>query len=190
MLKRRPELFSAFVGTGQLVNMRQNEEYNYRRQLEQAEHLGNDEALQVLRRIGPPPFSDWASLMTLREWADRLAEGDGDPLGPRPTPMAPDFTADEVPTMLQGAEFSRRELYEELKTIDLPSLGLTFDVPIFLFHGTCDQQTPMELAERYFASIVAPQKELVRFDGCHHFVVMNRPDMFLRELVTRVRPLL
>ncbi|MDB6159045.1 MAG: Pimeloyl-ACP methyl ester carboxylesterase [Gammaproteobacteria bacterium] len=48
--------------------------------------------------------------------------------------------------MLQGAEFSRRDLYEELKTIDLPSLGLTFDVPIFLFHGTCDQQTPMELA--------------------------------------------
>jgi pimeloyl-ACP methyl ester carboxylesterase len=180
MLKRRPELFSAFVGTGQLVSMRQNEEYNYRRQLEQAERLGNDEALQVLRRIGPPPFSEWSSLKTLREWADRLAEGDGDPVGPRPTPMAPDFTADEVPTMLQGAEFSRRELYEELKTIDLPSLGLTFDVPIFFFHGACDQQTPMELAERYFAGIVAPHKELV----------MNRPDMFLQELVMRVRPLL
>jgi hypothetical protein len=48
----------------------------------------------------------------------------------------------------------------------------------------------MELAEQYFASIVAPHKELVRFDGCHHFVVMNRPDMFLQELVMRVRPLL
>jgi pimeloyl-ACP methyl ester carboxylesterase len=190
MLKRRPELFSAFVGTGQLVNMRQNEEYNYRRQLEQAERLGNDEALQVLRGIGPPPFSERASLKTLREWADRLAEGDGDSVEPRPTPRASDFTADEVPAMLQGAEFSRKELYEELKTIDLPSLGLTFDVPIFFFHGTCDQQTPLELAERYFAGIVAPYKELVRFDGCHHFVVMNRPEMFLRELVMRVRPLL
>jgi hypothetical protein len=51
MLKRRPELFSAFVGTGQLVNMRHNEQYNYKRQLEQAERLGNDEALQVLRRV-------------------------------------------------------------------------------------------------------------------------------------------
>jgi pimeloyl-ACP methyl ester carboxylesterase len=190
MLMRRPELFSAFVGTGQLVNMRRNEEYNYRRQLEQAERLGNQEAVQVLRGIGPPPFSDWSSLMTLREWADRLAEGDGDSVQPRPSPMAADFTPDEIPAMLKGAEFSRKELFEELKAIDLPSLGLTFDVPIFFFQGTCDQQTPMELAEQYFASVVAPHKEFVRFEGCHHFVVMNRPEAFLRELLMRVRPLL
>lgn len=190
MLKRRAELFSAFVGTGQLVNMRRNEEYNYRRQFQQAERLGNQEALQVLRGIGPPPFSDWSSLKTLREWADRLAEGDGDSVQPRPSPMAVDFTADEVPMMMKGAEFSRKELYDELKAIDLPSLGLTFEVPMFFFEGTCDQQTPMELAEEYFASIAAPHKEFVRFEGCHHFVVMNRPDAFLRELVTRVRPLL
>jgi pimeloyl-ACP methyl ester carboxylesterase len=190
MVKRCPELFSAFVGTGQLVNMRQNEEYNHRRQLEQAERTGNQEAVQALRAIGPPPFSDWSSLKTLRDWADRLAEGDGDSVQPRPSPRSADFTADEVPTMLKGAEFSRKELYEELKTIDLPSLGITFDVPIFFFHGTCDQQTPMELAERYLARIVAPHKEFVRFDSCHHFVVMNRPEAFLRELVARVRPLL
>ena len=190
MLKRRPELFSAFVGTGQLVNMQQNEEYNYRRQLEQAERLGNQEAVQALRAIGPPPFSDWSSLKTLREWTDRLAEGDGDSVQPRPSPMAADFTADEVPAMLKGAEFTRKELFEELKAIDLPSLGLTFDVPIFFFQGTCDQQTPTELAEQYFASVVAPHKEFVRFEGCHHFVVMNRPEAFLRELVIRVRPLL
>ena len=190
MLKRRPELFSAFVGTGQLVNMRQNEEYNYRRQLAQAERLGNQEALQVLRDIGSPPFADWSSLITLREWADRLAEGDGDSVQPRPTPIAADFTADEVPTLLKGANFSRNQLFEELMAIDLPSLGLTFDVPIFFFEGTCDQQTPMELAKHYFANIAAPHKEFVRFEGCHHFVVMNRPEAFLRELLARVRPLL
>jgi pimeloyl-ACP methyl ester carboxylesterase len=87
MLKRRPELFSAFVGTGQLVNMRQNEEHNYRRQMEQAERLGNEEAVRALRAIGPPPFPDRNSLITLREWADRLAEGDGDSPEPRPSPQ-------------------------------------------------------------------------------------------------------
>jgi pimeloyl-ACP methyl ester carboxylesterase len=190
MLKRRPELFSAFVGTGQVVNMRQNEEYNYRRQLEQAERLGNQEAVQALRGIGPPPFSHRSSLIILREWADRLAEGDGDSVQPRPSPRAPDFKLDEVPMMLKGAEFSRDQLYEELKEIDLPALGLSFDIPVFFFEGTCDQQTPVELAKRYFDSVEAPHKEFVRFEGCHHFVVMNRPDDFLRELVTRVLPLL
>lgn len=190
MLKRRTELISAYVGTGQIVNMRQNEEYNYRRQLEQAERLRNQEAVEVLRGLGPPPFADRSSIKTLREWADRLAEGDGDSVQPRPGPMAPDFSRNEVPMMLKGAEFSRRELYEELKEINLPALGLTFDVPMFFFEGTCDQQTPMELAERYFDDIAAPHKEFVRFEGCHHFVVMNRPTDFLRELVQRVRPLL
>jgi pimeloyl-ACP methyl ester carboxylesterase len=190
MLKRHPDLFSAFVGTGQVVNMRQNEEYNYQRQLEQARRLGNQEAVQALLGIGPPPFSNRSSLMVLREWAERLADGSGDSVQPRPSPRAPDFKLDEVPMMLKGTEFSRNQLYEELKGINLPALGLRFEVPIFFFEGTCDQQTPTELAEQYFDNIEAPHKEFVRFEGCHHFVVMNRPDDFLRKLVTRVLPLL
>jgi pimeloyl-ACP methyl ester carboxylesterase len=190
MLKRRPEMFSAFVGTGQLVNMWKNEEYNYRRQMEQAERLGNEEAVRALRAIGPPPFPDRSSLITLREWADRLAEGDGDSPEPRPSPRAADFKAEDVATMQQGAEFSRKALYQELRQVDLPSLGLKFEVPIFFFEGTHDQQTPMELAQPYYDAIEAPQKGFVRFEGCHHFVVFNRPDAFLRELLTHVRPLL
>jgi pimeloyl-ACP methyl ester carboxylesterase len=170
--------------------MRRNEEYNYRRQLEQAERRGHQEALQALRAIGPPPYSEFSSLLTLRKWTDLLTEGDGDPLQPRPTPLAPDFTADDIPSMQQGAAFTRKELLEELNAIDLPSLGPTFTVPMFFFVGTHDQQTPIELAEEYFATISAPSKAFVRFEGCHHFVVMNRPDLFLRELLTRVRPLL
>jgi pimeloyl-ACP methyl ester carboxylesterase len=190
MLKRRPDLFSAFVGTGQLVNMRRNEECNYRRQLQQAERRGNQDALQALRTIGPPPYSDFSSLLTLREWTDRLTEGDGDPLQPRPTPIAVDFTAEEIRAMQQGAAYSRKELLEELNAIDLPSLGPAFVVPVFFFEGTHDQQTPIELAVEYFSNISAPTKGFVSFEGCHHFVVMNRPDLFLRELLAHVRPLL
>ena len=188
MLKRRPELFSAYVGTAQLVNMRENEDYNYRWTLRRAELLGNAAALEAVRALGAPPFSEWKNLQTLREWSDRLAEGDGDPLLPQPRPMPPDFSRDDVPPMMAGAEFSRRQLLGELFTIDLPALGLEFEVPMFFFHGACDHYTPAELAERYCASISAPHKEFVRFEGCHHFVVMNRPADFLRELVTRVLP--
>lgn len=188
MIKQRPGLCAAYVGTGQLVNKRRNEEFNYRRQIAQAERSGHTEALSALRGIGPPPYPDREALKVLRQWADVLADGDGDPLQPRPTPIAPDYSRDEVPALMSGAEFSRRELYDELETVDLPALGLGFDVPFFIFHGACDQATPIEPAEEYFASIQAPHKELVRFEGCHHFVVFNRPQDFLRELVARVLP--
>lgn len=190
LIRRRPDLVSAYVGTGLLVNERRNEELNYRRQMRQAQASGNEEALIALRAIGPPPFADRAALKILRQWADVLAEGDGDPVQPRPTPIAADYARDEVPALMRGAEFSRRELHDELEAVDLPSLGLTFDIPFFLFHGTCDQQTPIELAEEYFAAIEAPHKEFVRFEGCHHFVVMNRPHDILRELLARVVPYL
>ena len=187
LIKERPDLVRAYVGTGQLVNKRRNEELNFKRQMAQAERSGNATALAALRAIGPPPF-DRAALKVLREWADALAEGVGDAVQPRPTPIAPDYSRDEVPALMRGAEFSRRELYDELETVDLPSLGLGFDMPFFIFHGTCDQATPLELAEEYFAAIEAPHKEFARFEGCHHFVVMNRPREFLRELVARVLP--
>lgn len=188
MLKRRPELFSAFVGTGQLVNKQQNEAVNYRRYCEQAERQNNREALAALRAIGPPPYADRSTLRTAREWADTLAEGDGDAPQMRPSPRSTDLTPDDISALLKGFEFSGSQLYDELATMDVPSLGLSFDVPMFFFHGTHDQQTPMELAEQYFSSIAAPHKEFVTFQGCHHFVAMNRPRDFLHELVTRVRP--
>jgi pimeloyl-ACP methyl ester carboxylesterase len=188
LIKRRPDLVSAYVGTGQLVNKRRNEELNYERQIAQAQRCGNTEALSALRALGPPPFAEGEALKSLRQWADVLAEGDGDALQPRPTPIAPEYSRDEVPMLMRGAEFSRRELYDELETVDLFSLGLEFEMPFFIFHGTCDQATPIELAEEYFAAIEAPHKQFVRFEGCHHFVVMNRPHEFLRELVARVLP--
>jgi pimeloyl-ACP methyl ester carboxylesterase len=187
MVRRRPNLFSAYVGTGQLVNKRRNEEVNYKRQLTQAEASQNFAALAALKGIGPPPYNR-ESLRTLRQWADQLASGTGDDVEPRPSPKLSDLTAADVESIMQGRVFSRDELFEELGNADLARLGFAFEIPMFCFHGTEDQQTPMELAQEYFEAITAPVKAFVRFEGCHHFVVFNRPDLFLNELLAKVRP--
>ncbi|MBY6239692.1 alpha/beta fold hydrolase [Methylosinus sp. Sm6] len=188
MIKRRADLFSAYVGTGQVVSPRENEECNYRRQLAQAQRSQNAEALRALVELGPPPYRDSAAIGKLRELADRLADGDGDSVAPMPRPLNPQFTAADRETLMLSVQFSRRQLFADLMDLDLPSLGPRFDIPIFFFEGMEDQQTSAELAEAYFNEISAPHKEFVRFEGCHHFVVFNRPDDFLRELVARVLP--
>jgi pimeloyl-ACP methyl ester carboxylesterase len=124
----------------------------------------------------------------LRHWGDRLIGGEGDALGPEPSPRSAEFSKDEVPIMLKGMEYSRRELHRDLEMLDLYALGTSFTVPMFGFHGTHDAHTPIELAEEYFVSLEVPHKEFVRFEGCHHFVAMNRPADFLRELRERVLP--
>jgi pimeloyl-ACP methyl ester carboxylesterase len=188
VVKRRPDLIAAYVGTGQVVNMRRNEASNYARQMAQAEATHNEAALTALRGIGPPPYAERKSIGVLRHWADELATGTGDAVRPRPAPLPADFTADDFAKVMRGFHFSGDQLFDELSAVDLPALGLEFSVPVFFFHGTDDQQTPMELAEEYFQRIRAPQKEFVPFIGCHHFVAINRPDDFLRELVGRVLP--
>ena len=70
--------------------------------------------------------------------------------------------------------------------MNLPALGLDFPIPMFCFMGTEDQQTAFAPAEAWLASLDAPRKAFVRFEGCHHFVVMNRPEIFLEKLLEHV----
>jgi pimeloyl-ACP methyl ester carboxylesterase len=153
MVRRQPDLFSAYVGTGQLVNKQRNEELNYERQLVQAKAAENSTALTALLGIGRPPF-DREALRILRHWADQLASGTGDDVQMRPSPRPPDFTAADVEAIMRGHAFSRDQLFEELSNADLTSLGFAFEIAMFFFHGTEDQQTPMKLAEQYFEAII------------------------------------
>lgn len=182
MVKRRPELFSACVTTGLLVNFQQNEKINYDRELTQARESHNQAAIDELTTIGPPPYTDINHLKILRDWADKLTQGTGDSPQPRVKPPA-DFSADDREAMFQGFLFSATSLFRDLNAVDLPSLEVDFEIPMYCIMGTHDQQTSIELAEKYFAKINAPQKKFVLFEGCHHFVHMNRPDDFLEVLV-------
>jgi pimeloyl-ACP methyl ester carboxylesterase len=188
VITRRTELFSAYVGTGQVVNMRRNEEFNYSRQLAQARRAGNEEALAALAKLGPPPYFEINQVKVLRELANALAEGQGDDPGPRPPARPPNMTPEDFKGLMAGFVFSGMQLFEELCEVDLPALGLEFSIPMFCFMGTEDQQTPIEPAEVWFASLTAPHKAFVRFEGCHHFVVMNRPELFLDQLLEHVIP--
>jgi pimeloyl-ACP methyl ester carboxylesterase len=190
MLRRRPELFSAFVGTGQFVSWQKSQAYNYLRAVSQAERINNADALKALHDMGPPPYTERSKARLVLDWSERLADGDGDPVSPHLPQKPTNLTPEDFPAMQQGMLFTRAQLFGELSALDLPSLGLEFPVPIFFLQGTDDPSTPCELVERYFAAISAPHKEFVHFERCHHFVVYNRPDDFLRELVKRVRPLL
>jgi pimeloyl-ACP methyl ester carboxylesterase len=190
MLHRRPDLFSAYVGTGQFVNAQRTFEIAYRRSLARAEALGHDDAV-TLRDLGLPPYTDVDKVRVFIALRDKYAEdGIGDPILPRPTPKALDYTEDDKRMMKEGLTFTRSQTVGEFSTQDLPSLGTKFSIPIFFFHGVLDPSTPIELAEEFFAMIEAPHKEFVRFEGYHHFFQVNRPDDFLRELLARVRPLI
>jgi pimeloyl-ACP methyl ester carboxylesterase len=194
MAKQRPDLFSAYVGTGQISNMPRSLRMSYDYLLEKARAANNNEAVKELEAIGPPPYGSMDKLLVHFRWAERYqVESDqaalSFPIGGLTSP-APNYSIWDEHNRIKGlAQVPTWRLYQEMLTADLPSLGPDFKIPVYFFQGAEDEQTVTALAKSYFDSIIAPHKEFVLFEGGGHFTVWSMADQFLQELVTRVRPL-
>ena len=68
IVKKRPDLFHAYVGTAQFVEMRVNLEASYQRVFEQARELGDQLALDELNSIGAPPWKSVSRWRQFRKW--------------------------------------------------------------------------------------------------------------------------
>jgi pimeloyl-ACP methyl ester carboxylesterase len=77
MIKARPELFAAYVGTGQVVNTQEGEALAYANVLAKARQRRDGAAIEELERIGPPPY---ASIAEILDRGDRDSTQMGDAL--------------------------------------------------------------------------------------------------------------
>jgi pimeloyl-ACP methyl ester carboxylesterase len=74
--------------------------------------------------------------------------------------------------------------------LDRKLLGGQLAVPVFVIQGAEDYTTPPSLARTYLASLHAPRKAFATIEGAGHFAVFTRRDDFLKQLRTRVLPLI
>lgn len=194
MIKQRPDLFYAYVGTGQVGDMRRNEQISYAHVLEKARAANDKEAVAELEKIGPPPYDRIDKVIVQFKWlgtyaveSDRVAQSS---LIGSLTLSAPNYSLWDIYNRIRGfAQIPSWELYQEMLSTNLPALGTDFNIPIYFFQGAEDEVTLTALAREYFYMISAPHKELVLFEGAGHFAVWTMPNRFLQELVARVRPL-
>jgi pimeloyl-ACP methyl ester carboxylesterase len=105
------------------------------------------------------------------------------------TLSSPLYSLRELYTLFVGFQWSTAQMFTELKAYDARRLGSHLEVPFFLLQGETDVITVTSLAEEYFQDVQAPAKELALIPDAGHFAAFTRPDRFLAELVTRVRPL-
>ena len=193
LVKRRPDLFSAFVVTDLYVNMDRNEAEKYEMTLERLRAAGDTQGVIALEKIGEEPA--W---WDLRSWNVNMAMAFKTNL---PTPnldrtllfplllFSPIYTLRDIYTLLVGFQNSAAQMFEEIMSYDARKLGTRFEVPFFLFQGASDVITLTTLAEDYFAEVEAPTKKLALIKNAGHFAAFTQPDQFLTELLTWVRPL-
>ena len=99
------------------------------------------------------------------------------------------YTLRDLYNLLVGFRFCTVRLFDEFLAYDARRLGTRFEIPFFLFQGESDVVTLTTLAQDYFAEVEAPVKSLAIIPDAGHFAAFTRPERFLTELVTRVRPL-
>ncbi|WP_460762570.1 alpha/beta fold hydrolase [Lysobacter fragariae] len=194
--RRHPQWLHAYIGTGQIANMRESEAIGYQWALAQAKAEGNKKAIADLEALAPYPGP--VGQLTIerigaqRQWVmyyGGLAWGRTEfkPFDDA-RKLSPDYTDAELAAIDQGSLYSLTHLLPLLEPVDFAK-NTRFDCPFFLFNGRHDYSTSHEVAAAWFAKVHAPVKKLVWFDDSAHMMMQEQPGRFLMHLVNDVRPL-
>lgn len=196
MLKRKPGLFSAYQGTSQLVEYRANQSATYQRALVLTRAAGDQAAVASLEALGAPPWENPRAFGIVRRITRRYEA--------KTTQSAPDAWWTFPPqyaTAAYKAAYSDGEDYSYLQFvgtkgdgmlshIDLPALGTTFPMPIFIIQGKQDLLTMPAVTKAYFDRIKAPTKQYILLDKVGHDPNPLMIDAQFRVLKTQIAPLI
>lgn len=197
MAQKRPDLFAAYVGTGQLTSIAADNTWAYERAMSRARETGNAEAIADLERLGPWPYDTFEDFRAMLAWQRRL---DGEPSMRRlllpafgDALLVPDYSFADARSYARGVSASLQHFFGSKMDgpeigVDLPATATEFDLPIIFIQGENDLNTPAVLAKAYFEQISAPHKVYVALDTGHAAPVSAR-DAFIAALDQHVRPL-
>jgi pimeloyl-ACP methyl ester carboxylesterase len=187
-VQQRPELYHAFVGTGQMVSQRATDVMFWEDTLAWAERTGDADLAATLRKNGPPPYADLfkyeLALSHEHDW-NPYPEFDGR------TEMDSTLFVPENTLMDQLHGFAAfldtfSVLYPQLQEIDFRADVPSLDVPVYMVIGRYEARGRAVLADEWFDLLEAPSKERVVFEHSGHRPSFEEPAVFA-SLMTRVR---
>jgi len=191
MVKARPDLFYAFVGTGQVADEVRNYAVAYDDLLRKSETLGEQRAVRELKEVGPPPYPNGRGYAVQRKWSNLFEGADRFLMTMFGLALtAPGYSLRDINDWADGQDLSGQRLIPQTSRLTAEMLGGEFALPIFVIQGAEDFTTPTSLAKSLVDSLRAPRKAFVPIEGGGHFAVFIKSEIFLKEFEERVRPLI
>jgi pimeloyl-ACP methyl ester carboxylesterase len=182
MVQKRPDLFSAYVGTSQAVSGLRGGRIGYELGLKAARDRNDPKAIEALERIGPPPYRKFEDFLVRQQYtnppglpasaAEQAANAAMFKL--LSAPPASDARYIAFRTLPAGFDGTKQFLDTQRRTFplvqewDAHTLGVTYRVPVFMFQGENDLNTPVSVAREYFDEIRAPRKGFEIIPGAGH----------------------
>lgn len=192
---KRPDLFYAYVGVGQAINVRENEQVSYDYAVAQAKAHGNVEAEKELATIAPYPGNQPITrerIIIARKWAQyyggMTAYRDTSPYFFDAPKLSSEYNDAERCAIDAGNVFTLGRVLDEFLQVDMKGVK-RFPIPVVMFMGRHDYTTPSEPTARWLAQVQAPMKQGVWFEHASHMIPWEEPGKVLVSLLTYVRPL-
>lgn len=197
LANRYPEHIAALVGFGQFVNGEKNEDVCYAYTLEEAKKAGDEKAVKTLEGVGPPVMGmykgGYGGMMKQRRLMMKYGGYSKNAkkrsyFGSFVVPMikSKEYTLSEMIGVAKGNKMVLEAMWPEVGALDFEKDCTKFKVPVFIFDGRLDMNTPSTLVQPYFDKIEAPIKELVWFENSGHNPMNDESDKFKTLLRQRL----
>lgn len=193
MVQRSPELFHAFIGTGQMVSFLETDKLCYEFALGVIERRGDTKKVEQLKKQGPPPYygsnvamQEAAFLMETFNYMNADPNIDDDGFNTFQDLAGPEYGLYDKLNWFLGALETMNVVYPQLWEVDFRKQAVQLDVPVYFLIGRHDVNAPPVLTEDYFQQLSAPVKKLIWFERSGHNPWVTESDEFVDAVVNTV----
>ena len=186
VVKRRPDLFHAYVGSGFPANWEVMVHAREAWVRKQANKMGDAATLKALDAAASLPIGDLRRFIVGQDYLMP-------PSDIKYLQMESKFIgADAVPKQrdaadwLAGFNFSQERVFPAVTSFNARAAGLDFEIPFFIIQGRDDHVTSFADTKAYAAEVRAPRKGFVAIEG-GHFACFTNPTEFVPALRDPVR---
>lgn len=198
-VRERPDLFHAWIGSGQMVDVVETDRAVYADLVDHADRMGDHDLAARLAGIGEPPYRDipWANA-NLLFWYELLypdytpsagyrARGEASGLDPFGM-LGSEYDAIAKTNVLRGLIDTFAVLYPQLYGLDLRQEAARLDVPVWILDGAAELRGRREPMLEWYAALEAPEKHLVTFENAAHATAFEQADEVQRLLTDEILP--
>jgi pimeloyl-ACP methyl ester carboxylesterase len=182
MVTERPDLFKAYIGTGQIASWAESVQWLFGFMKSKAIESKDSLLLEELNKIGTPdPMNAEQFFHFTRTRRKYLNAADTSWFGTL-RKEAGKLTKQELNNLDSGMLFSGRVLLPYQLEERLSTNSLNFKLPYLVVQGNDDLFTPTGPAINYFDKITAPGKKLVIIENAGHFAFVTHKKRFIEEI--------
>lgn len=197
-VQKRPDLYYAFIGSGQMVNVLETDTRLNHDLVDYANRTGDKQLADQMRAFGVPPYRDPYAGAIVATYYDKLGENFTPPaeytelksasgIGPLNN-MAGEYNLVEKVDTVRGLMDVYTIMYPQLQDIDFRKDATRLEVPVYILDAEYELPQRRDLAVEWYNLLEAPKKRTFTIENAGHAAAMEGFRDFTRIINETVLP--